>query len=373
MDQINENALLNDAVKTADTLIPLKVMREPFLRDLFKHAAIQSVFSGQSIFQLGAYDHQHIYLLNGRVELEDVNGEMKIISGRNLFEPLAHQQPRPMAARAVTDCTILRLDSDRVDRTVSWSQIADYLISDVAMEHDLEEDIEWMQIVLNSNLFLKVPPVNVEQIFDRMTPMVVDSGDVILRQGEIGDCCYFIKEGDAKVEVSDEQTGHTKQVADIHMGRCFGEDALVYETVRNATVTMTSNGVLMRLEKSDFMLLLREPAVEELTEEEIGQMHDTPIFIDVRTDDEYTSEHIAYSANIPLSLLSIKKRLLSTAIPYILYCDTGLRSRAAAYLLGKQGFNVVALKGGYIGAGYLGRLVGDEGYILRDGVLVSDQ
>ena len=34
---------------------------------------------------------------------------------------------------------------------------------------------------------------------------------------------------------------------------------------------------------------------------------------------------------------------------------------------------VVALKGGYIGAGYLGRLVGDEGYILRDGVLVSDQ
>jgi len=365
--------LVMNAFETADTLVPFKSLRPSFLEDVFKHVAVQTVFAGQVIFEDGTVDHQHIYIQSGEVGLEYPNGLQEHCSATDMFYPLANEQPRPCRCVAVSDCTVLRIDSDRLDRTLSWSQIADYLLSDLAMERDYDEDIEWMQTVLNSNLFLKAPPVNAEQIFSRLTPMVVGEGEVIIRQGEIGDCCYFIKDGDAKVTVRNEDTSRSELIAEIGPGRCFGEDALVNETVRNASVTMVSEGVLMRLEKSDFLLLLNEPAVDEVDSDDIKQMLESPIYVDVRTEDEYVDGHLAFSANIPLALLSTKKRLMDAARPHILYCDTGRRSQAAAYLLGKQGYNVMALKGGIAGAGMEDRLVQGENYIIRDGELISGQ
>ncbi len=369
----NYGQLVLDAFDTADTLVPLKSLRSRFLEDLFEHVAVQTVFSGQAIFEDGSVDHQHIYLQSGEVSLEYASGHREIIHASDMFMPLAHQQPRRARCVALCDCIILRIDSERMDRTITWSQTADYFLSELSLERDYDEDIEWMQTVLNSNLFLKAPPVNAEQIFSRLTPMVVDENEVVVRQGEMGDCCYFIKEGDAKVTVRNEDLRHAEFLAEIGPGRCFGEDALVNETVRNATVTMSSKGVLMRLEKSDFQLLFREPAVDELTRQEIAQMMEEPIYLDVRTEDEYASGHLAYSANVPLSLLSIKKRVMAPEKSYVLYCDTGRRSRTAAYLLGKQGYNVTALKGGLTGADLEDRVVTNENHILRDGSLVSGQ
>lgn len=360
-----------DALSTAGTLVPLKALKPSFLQDLFNHIAVQSVFAGQTLFEYGSYDRQHIFLISGQVLLEYENGYRELVRARDTMLPIAHQQPRPCKAVVDRDSTILRIDSERLDRTLSWSQIAEYLLSEIATERDLDEDVEWMQTVLNSNLFFKVPPVNVEQIFSRLTPMVVHKDEVIIRQGQIGDCCYFIKEGDADVLVRNDEKSAPEKVAEIGVGRCFGEDALVNETVRNASIKMKTDGVLMRLEKSDFLLLLKQPAIEEVTEKEIAEMLQSPILIDVRTDDEYSLGHLAFSANVPLNLLSMKKRLLSPEKLYICYCDTGRRSQAAAFLLGKQGYNVMALKGGYIGAKMSDQLVVEEGHILRGGELAA--
>ncbi len=365
-------ALEGNALSTIDTLNPLSSLRKSFLSDLLHHVAQQTLFAGQSIFEKGTYDKQHIFLQVGEIELQYPSGEVFLLRAEENTDPIANVQPRPCRAIAKTDCTLLRVDSDRLDRTLSWSQIADYLLAELSTNRDLDEDIDWIQTVLNSNLFLKAPPVNAEQILNRLTPMVVYKGEVIVRQGEIGDCCYFIKEGDADVSVRQEND-ETMQVARIHPGRCFGEDALVYETVRNATVRMTSDGVLMRLEKSDFLLLLKEPMIDEVDNKDIGSLIDEPVFIDVRTESEYHNAHLAFSANIPLGLLALKRRLLSTGKTYIMYCDTGRRSKAAAFLLGKLGYSVMTLKDGYLGQKMEDLLVREEGYILRDGELALGQ
>ncbi len=366
-----KNQLDLEAFSTSGTLVPLKSLKPTYLEDLFRHVVVQTAFPGQSIFECGSYDQQHIFVQHGKLLLEYPSGYKEIVDARTAQLAVVHEQPRPCRAIAMTDCSLLRIDSEQLDRTLSWSQIAEYLMSEIALQRDLDEDVEWMQTVLNSNLFFKVPPVNAEQIFFRLTPMVVDEGEVILRQGEIGDCCYFIKEGTAEVQVCEEDSPTCYKIADIGIGWCFGEDALVNQTVRNATVKMSSDGVLMRLEKSDFLLLLNPPSVEEVTEKEASQLSDSPIYVDVRSEDEYSLGHIAFSANIPLNLMGLKKRLLSPEKLYICYCDTGKRSQAAAYLLGKQGYNVMALKGGYIGAGMSSQLVEEEGHILRGGELSS--
>lgn len=361
----------DDALATAKTLVPLNGLRPSYLADLFNHVSVQTILQGQVVFQYGQMDQQHIYLLHGQVELFGHNGESLCVATEDSSLPLAHSQPREAKAVAVTDCNILRVDSEYLDRMVAWSQISDYLLAELCGERDLDEDMEWIQTVLKSNLFYKVPPINVEMIFDRLQPRVVMRGDAIIRQGELGDECYFIKEGTAEVTQRNEK-GDSVKLADISEGRCFGEDALVNETVRNASVTMKSDGVLMVLKKQDFLLLRKEPVVEEMTESEAANQLESPVYVDVRTDEEYNIGHLSFSANIPLGLLSLKKRLLDPAKPYVFYCDTGRRSRAAAYLLGKQGYNTVALAGGYIQAGLASNLVKEAGYMLRHGVLIAD-
>lgn len=373
VEAINKDQMEYDALGTAGTLVPLHAMKKSFLEDLFLRAATQAVFAGESIFEAGTVDNQHIYLLFGDVSLQYSSGHTEVIHASENHAPLAHIQPRPCRAVALGDVTVLRIDSDQLDRTLSWSQIAEYLMSETSLQRDFDEDGDWMQTVLNSNLFFKVPPVNVEQIFSRLTPMVVHADEVIVRQGEIGNCCYFIKDGEALVNTYDEQLRKVVRLADIGEGRCFGEDSLVYEQVRNANVIMKMDGVLMRLEKSDFLLLLKEPAVDEVAEKDLGNLAQEPILVDVRTGEEYADGHLALSANIPLNLLSIKKRLLSPERLYVFYCNTGRRSRAAAYLLGKQGYNVMTLAKGIDGAVLCEQLVTEPSYILRDGELVSAQ
>jgi CRP-like cAMP-binding protein len=350
-------------------------MSESHLLALLDDAVVEVVCAGQTLFSAGNYDAQHVYLLHGDVALVDAVGGRSVIKGRSSLFPIAHQQPRQVTAIAETDCSVLRIDSERLDKMLTWSQVADYLQLIISRERDLDEDIDWMMIILKSNLFFKVPPLNVEQIFSRLTPQVVYAGDVIIRQGEMGDQCYFVKEGEA--DVTRHHDNKREHLATISVGRCFGEDALVNETVRNATVMMRTDGVLMRLDKQDFYRLLKEPSVAMLALNDLlERVVQGAVAVDVRSEDEYSEAHLPHAVNIPLNILSIKSRLLAKDKLYFFYCDTGRRSRAAAHLLALHGYQALALDNCsnlFTSAGSLQHLTDTDNYVLREGLAVLGQ
>ncbi len=324
------------------TLVPLKGMSKNHLLELLRGVEIEMMCAGQVIFQRGSYDAKHIYLLHGDVNLLDENENQTLIKGRSSLLPIAHHQPRLFTAIAVSDSSILRLDSERLDKLLAWSQVADYLQLNISRQRDLDEDSDWMMTVLRSNLFFKVPPINVEDIFTRLTPQVVYAGDVLIRQGELGDQCYFIKEGEA--DVWQNTSADRQLLATIGVGRCFGEDALVNDAPRNASVIMRTAGVLMRLGKQDFYRLLKEPQVASIALERLQEQLDAgAVAVDVRSEEEYAELHLLSAVNVPLNLLGIKSRMLDKQRKYIFYCDTGRRSRAATHLLTQQGFQACAL------------------------------
>jgi len=59
-------------------------------------------------------------------------------------------------------------------------------------------------------------------------------GDLIVRQGEIGDCMYEILDG--RVEVIHETEGKEVRLAELGRGDFFGEMAIFDHEVRSATV-----------------------------------------------------------------------------------------------------------------------------------------
>ena len=54
-------------------------------------------------------------------------------------------------------------------------------------------------------------------------------------------------------------------VTELGEGGAFGEDALASDNKRNATVTMKTAGVLKRLNKKDFIELLKEPLITKVS------------------------------------------------------------------------------------------------------------
>lgn len=369
----NEELALD--MRLASTLTPLKSLTPHHLEELVRNSQIEMVFGGEVLFEAGSYGREHIFLLHGDVRLENPEGDSRLIRASACLGALAHQQPRRHRAVAETDCSILRVDSDYLDNMLTWSQVAEYMLLDIAYQRDLDEDAEWMMTILQSNLFHKVPPINAQIVFDRFEVQLVEAGEAVLRQGELGDKCYFIKQGEAEVRRSPDGMTPPVKIAEIGPGRCFGEDALVNETVRNASVIMKTNGVLMCISKRDFLKLLKEPAVNTVGAEAARQLMDKgTVTIDVRTEEEYAAERLHRAINIPLHLLRIKTRLLQQDTPYLLYCDTGRRSRAAAHLLTRAGFTALALEGGLqelSSASQLDHASDQAEFLLKDGSIVE--
>jgi rhodanese-related sulfurtransferase len=112
-------------------------------------------------------------------------------------------------------------------------------------------------------------------------------------------------------------------------------------------VIAVAAGTLMRLTKQDFDALLRDPLVQMVTLPEAQRMAQTgAAIVDVRTEDEFARGAIKGSVNMPLYALRIKVKTLDPARKYVICCQSGNRSAAAAFLLSQRGFSVYVLRGG---------------------------
>lgn len=331
------------------TLVPVNALTVDHLNTLLRDRSVEMVCAGQKLFEAGEYDNNNVYLLSGQVSILQPDGEELLLSAEDPASrfPLENYQPRRHTATAVTDCSIVRFGCDELDAMLAWDQASNYIMLDIASQRELDEDADWMLTLLKSNLFYKVPPMNIREIINKFKPEVLPTGTTVIRQGEVGNCCYIIKEGLVGVYQSKDEKSRPEQVAELGVGRCFGEDALVNETVRNATIEVHANAVLMKLDKNDFFLLLKQPQVMTCSLAQAQQQEsDGDQWLDVRTQDEFEKGHYSGAKNMPLDLLKLKSRLLDKHRHYIIYCNSGRRSEAAAHFLGEEGFKVTALVGG---------------------------
>ncbi len=75
-------------------------------------------------------------------------------------------------------------------------------------------------------------------------------GDLIIRQGETGDCLYVIQEG--FVEVISEKGTETKLLAELGVRDFFGEMGLFENDVRSATVRSKGPSKILTIDKRNF-------------------------------------------------------------------------------------------------------------------------
>jgi CRP-like cAMP-binding protein len=286
--------------------------------------------------------------VSGTIELRNEERVMASIRSGSpeARPPLAPGLPRKFTARALTDVSYIMIDSDLLDVLITWDQTGQYEVAELngdkaAMTGD------WMTALLQTKAFHRIPPANIQAIFMRMQRINYRARDVVIKQGTEGDYFYVVVSGKCVVTRETPLNKEGIKLAELGTGDSFGEEALIAEAKRNATVTMLTDGTLMRLGKQDFQTLLNEPLLQWVSYDQAKQVvAGGGKWLDVRLPSEFQNLRIDDALNIPLYFIRLKLNALAKDIPYVVCCDTGRRSSAAAYILSERGFEAYVLKGG---------------------------
>lgn len=364
---------------------PISVLSTERLEELQGLVDVEVLGVGVTIFREGDVDDQSIYLLEGDVQMTSVSNpgldSSMTHKSKDAKHPLGEGQPRQVTCTAMTLAKVLRVDNSVVDYMLTWDQLAvaeekeevveekqkpkfdqtvvinkeDYLPSDSSKESpaldkqsdiiedessDEEDGRNWIRRMRHIMAFKNMPPANIKSLLQRMETVSVEENEVIIEQGTPGDYYYVLTEGEALVT-------RTVELATLTAGSSFGEEALLSGSKRNASVTMSTTGQMMRLAKNDFNELLKEPLLDRVTADEAQvRVAKGNVWLDVRHVTEFNHSHLKNALNIPLHELRMRMKELDKEKEYICYCGTGRRSSAAAFLLVQNGFKVVVLIGG---------------------------
>jgi len=337
------------SVQMLKAFAPLDGMKRENLAALAKKITLRTLNSGRLMFDQGDTDKRTFWLVNGTLEISEGERALTTLQGGTpeARNPLYPQLPRRVSARARGDVTYLSIDSDLLDVMITWDQTGTYEVGELQAQLQNAGSDDWMTTLLQTKAFHRIPPANIQAIFQRLQRTPTKAGEVVIKQGGEGDYFYIIVEGKCAVSRETPLKQEGIRLAELGVGDTFGEEALIAEAKRNATVSMITDGVLMRLKKEDFRELMNEPLLQWVNREQASEIVGKGgRWLDVRLPSEHQTLAVEGALNIPLYLIRLKLSTLDPAVPYIVYCDTGRRSSAAAYLMVERGFDAYVLTGG---------------------------
>ena len=324
--------------------IPLNTLPSARLTSIFDKCHVEELDKGAVLFEQGDEAKEFIYLISGMVSL--YAGEMEIetiVTGSEVARfAIAHHLPRKVKAVTRSKARVVRIPTHMLDMETPEDNGQTYMVDEVE-----DQGGDWMTTMLQSPVFQRLPATNLQKVMMQMEEVAFAAGDDVVKQGDEADFYYIIKTGDCELirQASDES--RPIKLGELHSCDAFGEDALLSGNPRNVTVRMKGKGQMLRLSKSNFIALVKEPVLQYVDFEE-GQKKVTggANWLDVRSVDEYEEGSIEGSVNIPFFSLRMKIPELRHDQLQVLVCANGRTSEAAAFLLLKFGFNALILKGG---------------------------
>lgn len=324
--------------------IPFDCLSESHVRDICGQIEVIKLPPARVLFKRGDRSDKAFFLITGSVDLTDASFQVRKFPADDDENYLALDNYSEHTVNAITTepTMVYAIDRDKLDLLMTWTQAAESMLGDDADEADRD----WMDALLGSGLFAQVPPQKIQTLFVKFEEREVKLGEKIVVEGEAGDTFYVIKQG--KAMVTRKQGAREETLAALGAGSFFGEDALISDTPRNATVTMTSDGVLMALGKDDFKDILQQSVIRRVSEEDVERMEDegdrAVVTLDVRLPMEFKHDRTAGARNIPLHELRRQLKSLEKDFVYIVSCDGGGRSELGAYLLTEAGLEAYVLE-----------------------------
>jgi rhodanese-related sulfurtransferase len=345
-------------IRVLAALEPISSFSPARLRELLEYCHLETIAQGQDPFAGRSLQGQSVYLVRGELEIHYADGNQVVMRADSEWarHPIGKRQPEILSANALTKIQLLRVDDELLDQMVTWDQFSYHDEKSESKATQAKKNSETVvRRLLNSGMFsaenlhnspfAHLPSANIGQLLERVEVIAVWDKEVIIHEGGEGDYYYLIESGRAQVT---RLVGGTHMVlAELKAGDVFGEEALISNSKRNATVTMKSNGVLLRLKKQDFLELMQEPLLHKISYAEAkAKVANGAVWLDVRHPPEYRFDKLPGAINVPLNDIRNAVGALNKDVPYVAYCQSGRRSAAAAFILAQAGYKVDVLENG---------------------------
>lgn len=328
-------------------LVPVNELSESSQSKIINQANIIPFEAEEYIFRQGARDEYTYYLLEGVLVMEaegEASFDVTTHEDRARY-PLAQVQPRKYSAKAKTPVKVLRINRNTLEGIVAQEKSVSSGMEVNEAEDD--ESLDWMSLILQSSLFAKIPAANIQKLFVMLEPVNIKAGEAVIKQGAPGDYYYIIQEGRCEVTRQSTPRSEPVKLAELNIGASFGEESLLSGKPRNATVTMLTDGILMRLSKENFVELIKKPTLDSISFNEAQKViNDGGCWLDVRSISEYEKSSIKGSINIPIFDIRRESDKLQHNKQYIVFSNSKRRGSAAAFLLTELEFNVRYLENG---------------------------
>jgi CRP-like cAMP-binding protein len=302
---------------------------------------------GTVIIKEGEHGDAFYLICEGSVEVTKMNeygqsAKLSILGAGEIFGEMALMtgHPRSSTVTAITDVTLGKINREdfeeirRLDR--AFSRILERRSRDYA-------DFNRIKILQPVAL---LEPEKMSLLISSMDEKRFAPGETIIHQGEKGDAYYIIKSGRVAV-IKKKEGREPEQVAEMKSGSGFGEEALIREEPRSATIRAVDETIVLTINKQAFVEVMQKTFIENAFPEDLdAEERERVIFIDARITPEYAEEHIAGAVNVPIEILRDKYEELDRSGEYYTYCTNDSRGMTAAFLMKSMGFHVKALRGG---------------------------
>ena len=336
------------------SLEPLNRLNPILLDELAQKSIIEDLPAGRTICRHGEKDSRQIYLMSGQLEMVTPGqSKVKLIKSKSpLTTAVAEGSPRNVTLKTKTASTLLYIDADLLellmsDEPDSSNSATAYEVTELTAE----DNDDWMLTFLQSPAFLKLPTANIQKLLVKMDEISVKKDQVVITQGAKDDNYFIIKSGSCNVHRKPYENAANVLLAVLPTGSGFGEESLIANSTRNATITMREDGTLMRLKKNDFLELLINPLINYFEHSETQQkINQGCVVIDVRSQEQAKKQPLEGAVNIPLSMLRVKFDNFNADREYLLVCEDSTQSAAAAFLMIQQGFKCSVLRNGINGS-----------------------
>jgi CRP-like cAMP-binding protein len=310
-------------------------------------AEFQTAFDGQLIYVQGHQDGYVDYLIDGTVELLWNGTSVKRLPADSKAARRALDKPgrKRHTVRAVSNCTVVRFPRTESDRQLDEGNLRTGPRQVEVSEIAAEKSSNWMTKMLQSELFERLPATNIQKVFGRMERNAIVADGAIVRQGEPGD--YYSVIDRSYCEVSRTIPGGREiHLADLGAGDAFGEAAIIADDARTASVSMLSDGTLIRLSAADFNELIREPLLHGVdAQAALDAVANGTQWVDLSYPEDYARHVLKGSRNVPFNVLRLQAVKLERSGNYIVCGNNPKESAVGAFLLIERGFHADYLDG----------------------------
>lgn len=223
-----EQYLLNEKMTKTEKSLVSQALSSHFIFSSLDEEGIFSVLAdmkkyamgaGLMVFEQGAQGHNFYVVTSGECEVI-VNGKVVnyITTGQSFGElALLHNSTRTATITTTTPCNLWGIDRKSFNQAVRSVNISNY-----------SENLAFIESV---PLFNVLNPSEKDCLVQSLTDQKFEPGQRIVNEGDPGELFYLIKEG----VVSCTQKGI--EIRQLSRGDYFGEQALLYNCRRTATVS----------------------------------------------------------------------------------------------------------------------------------------